>query len=168
MNPYAATIVLAVLAVLQTTVMPYASLGNTRPLLPLLAVISWGLHRGAMAGAWWAVAAGLMLDLLSPAPFGTYTVPLVSAAAVVALVGGQLFPTNLALPVTVVAASTVTFTIVQRTILDLRGDNVAWSIRVLGEELLPAVALNLLWLPVLFFPLRALARAARPRIEWEH
>jgi hypothetical protein len=39
---------------------------------------------------------------------------------------------------------------------------------VLAEDLVPVVALNLLWLPVLYFPLRRLAgRIGPPRMGWE-
>ncbi len=167
MNPYTTAFILTVLAVLQTTVMPYAALGASKPMLPLLAAVSWGLHRGAMAGTRWALVGGLLLDLLSPAPLGSYTVPLVAAAAVVALAGRRLFPTNLVLPAAVALGATTAFILVQRTLLAVRGETVFWTASALGEELLPAMALNLLWLPVLYFPLRSLARAARPRIDWE-
>lgn len=167
MNPYSATFILATLAVLQCTVMPSAALGYTRPLLPLLAVVTWGLHRGPAAGAWWALGAGLMLDIVSPSSVGTYTVPMLAAAGVVAVVRSRLYPTNLALPIAVAAAATVAFTLMQRTLLAVRVPGIAWSVPVLTEELLPAIALNLLWLPLLYFPLRALARAAQPRIDWE-
>jgi rod shape-determining protein MreD len=166
-NPYSATLLLAALALLQTTVMPSASLGYVRPLLPLLAVVTWGLHRGPISGAWWALAGGIFLDALSPAPVGTYTLPLLAAAGVVALVRARLYPTSLLLPIAVVAAATVAFTVVQRVLLTVRLPGVSWAPGVLTEELLPAIALNLLWLPLLYFPLRSLARASQERIEWE-
>jgi rod shape-determining protein MreD len=166
-NPYAATITLAALALLQTTLMPAASLGFTRPLLPLLAVVTWGLHRGPVAGAWWALAGGLFLDIVSPAPLGTYTLPMLAAAGVVALVRARLYPTSLLLPIAVAAAATAAFTLVQRGLLSIRLGYLSWAPDTLAEELLPAIALNLLWLPLLYFPLRSLARASQERIEWE-
>ncbi len=166
MNPYAATLFLAALVLLQTTVTSHAAVNFTKPLLPLLAVVTWGLHRGPMSGAWWALAAGVFLDIVSSDPVGTYTLPMMAAAAVVAAVRARLHPTNLLLPVAVVAAATVAFTISQRILLAVRVP-ISWSLTTLGEELLPAIALNLLWLPLLYFPLRAIARSAQERIEWE-
>ena len=167
MSPYAVGALLVGLALVQTTVMPYAALGEAKPLLPLLAVVSWGLFNGALAAAWWALGAGLALDVLSDSPIGTYAVPLVLASATVGLVRGRLHPSNLVLPIAVVAAATVAFTLAQRLLLSLRGDAVSWTASAMAEDIMPAILLNLLWLPVLYFPLRAVARASRPHMDWE-
>jgi rod shape-determining protein MreD len=166
-SPYLAVLILVVIALIQTTVMPFAAFAGVRPMLPLLAVVSWGLCRSALEAAWWALAAGIALDALSGQPWGTYTVPLLAACAVVALASRRLHPTTILLPVAVVAGATIVFGLVQRLLLAMRGQAVPWSLGDLAGEWLLAVLLNLLWLPVLYFPLRAVARASRPRMDWE-
>ena len=168
MMPYVNLILLALLVVLQTTLMPAAALDSTKPFLPLLAVVCWGMLRGPVPGVWWALAAGLLLDLVSPIPTLFYTLPLLVAAAVVAGGRGRLFPSNVLTPWLMTAIATVAFVVVQHALIPLTGGLAGWSAGQLGREVVPQVALNLLWLPVLYFPLRALARrVAGPRIEWE-
>ena len=166
--PYLAVPLLALVVVAQTTVVPATALGGTKPFLPLLFVVTWGLLRGPLAGAWWALTVGLMLDIVSPSPSLFYTVPLLLAVGVVALSRGRLFPSNLLMPWLVVIAATVAFVVAQRALLPLVGGSVGWLPATLMRELLPETALNLLWLPIAYFPLHALARrVGGPRIDWE-
>jgi len=164
---YAAATILTLLAIVQTTVMTYAALGTARPLLTLLAVVTWGLHRGTLAATSWGLFGGLMLDIVSGRPLGTYAIPLVAAATVVSVVGDRLFPSNLLLPAGVTVAATTAFTLAQRALLSIRGQTVAWTGPALADDLVPAILLNVLWLPVVYFPVRAIARSAKPRLEWE-
>lgn len=174
MQPYVTLALLAGVVAIQTAMVPYAALGSVKPLVPLLVVVSWGLLRGPKAALWWALALGVMMDVLSPAAFGFYTLPLVGAAAIAALGRGRLASTNLLLPGIAAAGATVVFVFLQRTLLwtMLRTATevpaLSWAAADLADELLPVTALNLLWLPALFFPLRMLAlRTAPPRIGWE-
>lgn len=172
MTPYLSLAFLALVVALQTSVMPHAALGTVKPLLPVLAVVTWALVRGRTAAAWWAVVLGLMLDVLSPAPAGTYTLPMLAALLVAAAGRSRLFPTTFILPGAVAAAATIAFTLTQRLVLDLRlAESVpgyGWHAAALMEDLVPVTMLSLLWLPVLFFPLRFVARHAGPaRMEWE-
>jgi rod shape-determining protein MreD len=168
MTPYASALLLAALVFAQTTLMPAAALGTAKPFLPLLAVVSWGLLASPLAGAWWAVGAGLMLDVVSPSPSLFYTLPMVGAAVVIAAGRGRMFPSNLFTPWLVTAVATAAFWLLQRALLPLVGGAVTWHLDALTRELLPEMALNLLWLPVVYLPLRALARhASGPRMEWE-
>jgi len=94
---------------------------------------------------------------------------MLAVAGVVAASRGRLFPTNVLLPPVVAAGATAAFALTQRAIVAATGADVSWApMALVRDELLPQVTLNLLWLPVLFFPLRALARrTGPPRIEWE-
>lgn len=168
MTPYASIPLLALVVLVQTTVMPAASLGATKPFLPLLVIVSWGLVQGSMAAAWWALALGLMLDLVSPSPFLFYTLPLMLVVGVVAVGRGRFFPTNLLLPWLVAAAATAAFVLGQWSLLLLTDGPVAWHGEAVARALFPETALNLLWLPLAYFPLRAVSRRLRgPHIEWE-
>ncbi|MFN2114295.1 MAG: rod shape-determining protein MreD [Anaerolineae bacterium] len=168
MTPYLYTAILAAIVIAQSTLMPAAALGQTKPFLPLIAVVCWALFRGPVPGAWWAVAAGLMLDAVSPAPMGFYTLPLLAAVLVVSMGRGRFFATNMLIPWLLVAVATAAFIVAQRSLIPLAGGELDWDAAVITREILPEAALNLLWLPVLYLPLRALARSvAGPRIEWE-
>jgi len=169
MTPYAGLLIIGLTVLVQSSVMPAASLGATKPLLPLLVVVSWGLLRGPMAGAWWALAAGLMMDVLSPSPMLFYTLPMLAVAGIVALGRGRLFPSNLLMPWLVVCAATAAFVLAQRALLPLVGGLVTWRPEAVAREVLLELALNALWLPVVYVPLRSLERRVRrPRIEWEN
>lgn len=167
MGPYAALLTIVILVLLQTTVMHYASLGGVQPFLPLLAVVSWSLLRGIQTAAWWALAAGLALDVLSGSAIGTYALPLVASVGAVGVLRGRLHPTNPLLPAIAVTFATSIFVIGQRALIGLAGGVVPWTWAALGQELGVAVLLNLLWLPLLFLPLRALSRRARATVDWE-
>lgn len=168
MTPYVNLALIALLVLVQTTVMSSASLGYSKPFLPLLAVVSWTLLAGPLAGAWWALGAGLMLDVVSPSPFSFYTLPLLGVAVLAALARARLFPANVLIPWVLVALTTVAFVLAQHTMMPIWGGAAPWELEGLGRDLLHVVALNLLWLPIIYLPLRALAHRARgPRIEWE-
>jgi cell shape-determining protein MreD len=97
-----------------------------------------------------------------------YTLPLLAVLVVVRLGRGSMFPGNVVMPWLVAALATVAFALLQRALLPLLGGAVRFGPEALGREILPEVALNLLWLPLAFFPLRALARHyGVERIEWE-
>src|SRR5260370_28341151 len=49
-------------ALLQTTVVPFISVGGARPNLPFLVAGSWSVAAGAGEGAWWAVIRGVPAD----------------------------------------------------------------------------------------------------------
>ncbi|MEO8084326.1 MAG: rod shape-determining protein MreD [Ardenticatenales bacterium] len=167
MNPYAAALVLFVAVVAQVSVMPSASLGSAVPHLPLLVIVSCGYVRGARTGLLWALAAGLLCDQLSAAPIGTYTLPLAAAAIVVGRGSGRLAD-SIFMPAALAAAATVVFVLVQMVVLALGGNVVAWSWTAVARLVVPAVLLNLLWLPVVYFPLRwSMRRADGPRLAWE-
>lgn len=168
MSPYLALALLAAVTLAQVTLMPAASLGGTKPFLPLLVVVSWGLLRGPLAAFGWAIALGALLDIASPTPFGYYTVAMLAVAGIVALGHGRLYPGNLLLPGLVAAAATVVFLCVQLAPLILSGGLLAWQQTSWINLFAKSVALSLLWLPLVYFPLRAIAAwISGPRIDWE-
>jgi rod shape-determining protein MreD len=172
--PYLTALLILGLVAVQSGLMPFASLGPAKPLLPLLAVVAWGLLRGPRAAVWWALGLGFLMDFASPGPFGLYTVPLLGAAAVTAVGKSRLAAGNILLPGIAAAAATLTFYVAQRALLAVLISRTAgrvdltWHVAEIADELLPVLALNLLWMPVLYFPLRALGRrTAPPTIGWE-
>lgn len=72
-------------ALLQTTVVPFISVGGARPNLPLLVAGSWSIAAGAAEGVWWAFIGGLAADLLSGGPLGAFAVASLPPVALIGL-----------------------------------------------------------------------------------
>ena len=69
-NFYAAIPLMAVLAVLQTAVLPRFPIAGLEPQLVFLVALAWGLLRGLEEGLVWAFIAGIWADLFSLTPLG--------------------------------------------------------------------------------------------------
>jgi rod shape-determining protein MreD len=67
-------------AVLQVAVLRFIAIGEARPDLLTLVVVSWSLIGGAVQGMGWAFAGGIVADLLGSAAFGATTVSLIPIA----------------------------------------------------------------------------------------
>lgn len=161
-------LLLFALVQLQATLMPQAALGQSMPLLPVIAVVSWSILRGPAAGTWWALIMGLLLDWRSPEPLGVYSLAMLLVALVSGLGSRRIFAHNLLLPAVLVMLGTSVFLLSQLIMVELAGGNLSWDRASLVGLLVPGVMLNLLWLPVIYFPLRAVAEGlGDPRIGWE-
>jgi len=68
---------LLLLAVMQTSLVPGIRVGTAQPELVLVWVVSWAVIRGRGEALPWAVAGGLILDLLSQLPPGSHLLALV-------------------------------------------------------------------------------------------
>lgn len=166
-SPYGLALAVVVSVLAQVSLMPSAALGAAVPLLPLLLVVSWAQLRGARAALAWALAAGLLCDQLSIAPLGTFTVPLLAATLVVAAGAGRLADA-LVMPAVFAAAATTVFVVVQLGVLGATGRVVDARPESVLRLVVPSVLLNLLWLPIVYFPLRWWARrGGPPRLAWE-
>jgi len=158
---------LAVLAVLQLTVAPRAALDGAVPSLPLLAAVCWTVLRGPRDGLVLALGGGLLLDFASPSPIGTYSLPFAAAVLAVAAARALTNARGLVLTAILVALGTATALGAQLGLIALAGGHVVVSTQALGELLVPALAMNLLWLAPLYPVLTRLARRlAGPRLEW--
>jgi rod shape-determining protein MreD len=72
-------------ALLQTTVIPFVSIGGARPNLPFLVAGSWSLAAGAGEAVWWAFIGGLAADLLSGGPLGAFAAASLPPVAAIGL-----------------------------------------------------------------------------------
>lgn len=105
------TVVVMVLAavasvVLQTTLMPYLSLGGTAPNLILLMVIFISLQRGTTLGMWMAFGLGLLQDGAGGGPLGLNASTLLGVAYLVGLMRTKLFKENIPAQVLIVVVLT--------------------------------------------------------------
>jgi rod shape-determining protein MreD len=83
MTAWIAFPLIAVLAAMQTSLVPSLELGPARPQLLLVWVVSWAVVRGRGEAMSWAIFGGLVLDLLSQMPPGSHllALPLVTFLA---------------------------------------------------------------------------------------
>lgn len=131
----------------------------------LLTVVSWALLRGGREGAVWGFAGGVMLDLLSGAPFGVITLSLLLVGYLSGLGEINVFRANFLLPAFVVLVATLLYNAVILLLLQLLGQSVLWESALL-HVILPTVLLNVLILPLFYLPLRRVHRlAAQPQVS---
>ncbi len=156
---------LALAAILQATFVPLLAIGGFKVDLPLLIVVAWGLLGAPGQAAVWGLLAGLFLDLLSGLPFGTQTLALTSIGLLLGLTQTTIFRTNLILPPAAAFAATFAYNIVILAILNTLGWAIQWDDYAL-RVILPTAILNMLALPLVYFPLQRLYHRWYPRVEW--
>jgi rod shape-determining protein MreD len=157
---------LAIVAILQTTLVPSLAIWSVFANLPLLVVVSWGLLRGPQEGALWGFIAGLMVDLLSGAPFGAATVSLIVIGFLAGLGETTVFRARIALPMIVMFLATIVYELLFLLIVRISGQSVAWLDSVL-RLVIPSAILNAVLTPVVFLTMSWLyARFGREEMEW--
>ncbi len=156
---------LALVAVLQTTVVPLVTIVGYKVDLPLLVIVTWGLLSAPGEAAIWGFIAGLFLDLTSGLPFGTQTIALTGTGLLMSLAQTTIFRSNVILPPAATALATVGYDVLILAILNTMGWQIAWSDYML-YIVLPTALLNTATLPIAYFPLQRLYRRLRPRVEW--
>jgi rod shape-determining protein MreD len=139
---------LALAAVLQTTVLSRLHLGGGVLNLTLLLALSWTLIGEWQGGPVWGLIGGLCLDLLSGGPFGANAVALVLVTYLASLTEGRFYRSHVLLPLATVLFGTLLYHLVYLALLAGTGRPVAW-LTSLSQVTLPAVLLNtVLMLPV--------------------
>lgn len=156
---------LALAALVQATFIPLIAIGGFKIDLPLLLVVSWGLLGAPGQAAIWGLITGLFLDLLSGLPFGTQTFALTSIGLLLGLTQTTIFQTNLLLPPAAAFVATCAYDLVVLAVLSTLG----WAIQLDDYALrviLPTAILNMLALPIVYFPLQRLYHLWNPRVQW--
>jgi rod shape-determining protein MreD len=157
---------LAAIALIQSTTLPYVIILGVKPELMLIVVVSWSLLRGSEEGMVWALIGGVGLDLFSGAPFGTITVALLVVSFLSGLGESSVFRTHIALPLVTALVTTVIYDLVILVILALTGRPVAWMDSVV-HIVLPSTLVNTLLMPLVFWPLQWLHRkTGRKEMHW--
>ncbi len=83
MNFVLSFLILSLAAVFHITILSKIALFNVMPNLVLILVICWTYLRDIREGVIWALISGLILDLFSGAPFGTFVVGLIIVSILV-------------------------------------------------------------------------------------
>jgi len=162
MAGYLSIPVLALVVVLQATLMPELSIAGGTPDLVLLVVLGWSLMAGYEQGLLWAVVGGFLQDLISAVPLGTTSLALVLAVSLAALIVGQVHPRNLVYPPVVAAGATLVVHLVTEIVLTVTGRPLPVANLLLAVTL-PSMIYNLVVMVPVYRILGTFYLAGRPR-----
>ena len=166
MTIYLVVPLLAVAAILQSTLVSHFRIWGVFADLPLLIVVSWGVLRGPREGLIWGFVAGLMLDLFSGAPFGAATFGLMAVGLLSGLGKSTVFRSQIALPMLTVLLATVIYDIIFLIVVWISGYPVAW-LDSLFRLVFPSAVLNTVLTPVIIVIMAWLnTRFGREEMEW--
>lgn len=151
---------LAILAVLQSSVLSYLRFLDGRPDLVLLAVVAWGLTGRAREAMAWGFTGGIFLDLLSGLPIGASSLMLTLIAYLVSFLEGRFWEAHLLMPlaITLIASLIYHFFGLGAIALSGRGIDVSMAI---ARVIMPSTFLNLL----IALPVTQLARSIAQRLD---
>lgn len=154
-----AGLVIALLAVLETSLLPSALGTLPRPNLVLIVCGVWAALRGD-EGFVWALWGGLLLDLLSSAPFGINTMGLILGSIVAILLDRVPIPIEALRATNWVAVTTVIYYAVTVIVLGFARRPVDISM-AFTNVVLPALVIN----PVLAIPTYAVLNQVQLRLR---
>ena len=153
----AAALFLALLALVQTSVLPYFEILGAQPSLILVSVVILATMQVGTRALGWGFGGGLLVDLFSAAPLGTNALLFTLIAYVAGGGFGGVDRANLLIPVVAVALATAAYYPSALLALQLQGIDVAWEAH-LPARLWPAIVVNLGASAVLYYPVRVLER----------
>lgn len=139
---------LAILAILQSTMFADFGFYEGRPDLILLAVVGWALAGEGAQAMVWAFIGGLFLDLFSALPTGTSSIALILIAYLVSLYARRIWEVNLIMPLGVTLIASLAFHSIMLLALLLLGRTIELDYAYV-RVILPSTFINLLFaLPV--------------------
>lgn len=106
---YLAIPFMAILAILQSTLLPRFPIFGIVPQLWFLATVSWTLLNGLRQGLIWALIAGIFVDLFSASPLGVTTLALMAAVSLVVFIQRHFPESRILMPVVLGVIATLVF-----------------------------------------------------------
>jgi rod shape-determining protein MreD len=106
---YLAFPLMAILAILQSTLLPRFPIFGVEPQLWFVATITWTLMKDLRQGLIWALIAGIFVDLFSASPLGVTTLALMAAVSIVVLVQRHFPESRILMPVVLGVIATLVF-----------------------------------------------------------
>ena len=166
-NVYVLAGILAIITLVQSTVVTKITIFGVSPDLVLLFVVATVLIGGAREGLLVSLIGGLVADILSGAPFGLTTICLVAVNYIVGMGEMNIFRTAGIWPYLAVIVATVAYNIMFLLLLQITGRNVLWG-PMLWRVLAPSLVVNALFMPLMYILVRWLCSHMRPKpVEWE-
>lgn len=159
-NFYAAIPLLALLAIVQTSILPRFSIAGVEPQLLFVIPLAWGLLRGLEEGLVWAFIAGLWLDLFSLAPMGLSSLALMAAVAVPVLLQEVMPPRRLLVAALMAGLGTIIYLLLYVIGLGLLGRGISAN-GLAG--LLPLILLHMVVVLPVYMLVQTLLRVTRSR-----
>ncbi|MGD2163819.1 MAG: rod shape-determining protein MreD [Anaerolineales bacterium] len=134
---------LALLAILQSTMFADFGFYDGRPDLVLLAVTGWALTGEGEQAMLWGFIGGLFLDMLSALPLGTSSIALILVAYLVSLYSRRIWEVNLLMPLGVTLIASILFHSIMLLALLLFGRQIQLDYAFI-RVILPSTFINLL------------------------
>jgi rod shape-determining protein MreD len=157
--------VMALLAILQSSVFSMLRILDGAPDLVLIAIVGWSLTGRMHESMVLALVGGLFLDLLSGAPFGLSAVGLVIVAYLVSFLEGRFWEANFLIPLGVMSAAAVVYHANLALAAALSGRPIDLELAV-SRVLLPSALLDvLLALPAAQLAVRVRDLLFPPRVK---
>lgn len=157
-NYYLSLPIMALLMVIQSTILPRFPIFVMVPQLELLAALAWGLLRGPNEGVVWAFVGGVLFDLFSTGPMGATPLALMAAVLIVSFVQANLPPNRLLWPIFLGGLGTLVYLLLYSGLARLLGKNPAGI-----SNLSSIILLHALFMLPIYWPLVALNNILNPR-----
>lgn len=154
---------LAVAAMLQTTMGGGLTMFSLRPDLVLLMVVTYSVVRGAEEGTLAGILGGLMVDTLSAVPFGAATFAMGMLGLATGLGEDNVYRANVIIPLVAVFLATILYHSFLMLALQAAGWRVEWVV-TLALQTVPGAVLNSLLAP-LAIPLIRRVTASPEEVE---
>jgi rod shape-determining protein MreD len=157
---------LVIVAVLQASVVSHLPIWGVFVDLPVLIVASWGLLEGAREGVIWGFIAGVVIDLLSGAPFGAATLSLMAVGFLAGLGKNSAFGSHVIFLAVTMLLATIVYSLLFLSIVRISGQTVLWWDSLL-HIVLPSAVLNAVLMPLVFAVMRLVhRRVSQEEMEW--
>jgi rod shape-determining protein MreD len=131
---YLAIPLMAILAIIQSTLLPRVPIFGIVPQLWLVATLAWVTLHGIGDGIIWAFVGGLFIDLFSASPLGTTALALMAAVTVVSFVQRSLPQNRTLMPVLLTILGTFVFWFVYLLLLRIIIPIMARNMEFLGID----------------------------------
>lgn len=155
---------LLLIAVVQMTLLPLIPVFGYKPDLALIVVVTQALVGVPGSAAQWGFIVGLFIDLGSGLPFGMHALVLTVIGLLMDLGQAIFFRGNVVAPPVAMIAATFANDVLILAILALFNWSIDWGAYLL-RVILPTAILNVIVMPLAYFPLQWIRRRVRPQLE---
>jgi rod shape-determining protein MreD len=155
---------MAVVAILQSTLLPHLAVFGVKADLVLLVAVAWSVRRGVEDGLVVAVLGGIALDVLSASPFGSSVIAVGIAAIIAGSVGPSLRRASILLPLLLTPLTSIIATLVAAVLFILLGRQLYWPSTV-ALVVLPAAVIDTIAM-LIVYPLVSFVDSRIASSDW--